>query len=132
MHVGRKGVKAVIAERDLREGAMKALARLGEAKPVGDPLERLLQLAGEQDQWLSVIRERVEDLRALTQTGNDGIEREKALVLVYERALERVTKTLVEVARLGIEERLSRVTDEQSSRLLVMLCGWSSSSSGST
>jgi hypothetical protein len=94
------------------------LDRLGKPKPLGHPVEELLAIGAEVRAWLGITRERLAELSSLTSVDGSGVERERALVTVYERALDRAARVLTELARLGLEERLIRVEEVRARQLL--------------
>jgi hypothetical protein len=104
--------KAIEAEARLM------LDRLGKPKPLGHPVEELLAIGAEVRAWLGITRERLAELSSLTSVDGSGVERERALVTVYERALDRAARVLTELARLGLEERLIRVEEVRARQLL--------------
>lgn len=104
------------AEREVQALAAQLLAT---AAPVVNPLERLLALAGETDAWLTAARVRVGgllDADTLTTWGESG-EDVKALVKVYERALDRTASQLAAIAKLDIEKRLTAIAERDHARL---------------
>lgn len=98
----------------------KATATLSDygAAPVTDPLSALASLAGEIASLKDHLRQRVAALRGeeWRYTGRAG-EQLRAEVAAYERALDRTGRILVEMARLGIDERLARVEEWQATIL---------------
>lgn len=95
------------------------LERLGRPDPIGDPVEELLDLGAEVRAYLTVLRERLSELRDFSSTDVTMIDREKALVRLYGENLDRTHRVLADLARLGLDERLVRVREVQTSRLLV-------------
>jgi hypothetical protein len=113
---GKKAAATVKAEREVRALAAQYLA---DAPAVVNPLERLLGLAGETDAWLAAARTRVGQLLdedALTTWSETG-EDVKALVKVYERALDRTHSMLASLAKLDIEKRLTAIAERDHARL---------------
>lgn len=113
---GKKAAATVKAEREVQALAAQLLAT---AAPVVNPLERLLALAGETDAWLTAARVRVGgllDADTLTTWGESG-EDVKALVKVYERALDRTASQLAAIAKLDIEKRLTAIAERDHARL---------------
>lgn len=109
-------VLAAAAERREEARAAATLSSLGEAAPVTDPLGSLLRLAGEVQAWLAVTRDRVEDAEHLVAIGAAG-EQERAIVRLYERALDRAAKLLEGIARLDIEARLTAIAERDMARV---------------
>ncbi len=84
-----------------------------DAPAVTDHLEALQRLAGRALALEEVIGERVNALRSIRYTDEKGAEQLRAEVAVLERAMDRAGRLLVDIARLNIEERLARVTEQQ-------------------
>ncbi|MBO1767056.1 hypothetical protein [Allobranchiibius sp. GilTou38] len=99
------------------------MAKLGEAAPIVDPLGRLLDLAAEAAQWLDVIRERVKVLQDVRYEAVGAGEQVRAEIVLYERAQDRLGKFLTDVARLGIEDRLARVSEVQTAAMFAGVTG---------
>lgn len=115
------GVRAKAIERLVEEKARaelgKLAALLGPADPVEDPLRELLQLGGEARRWKELLAGRVAEL---TSVGYEGIagEQLRAEVAVFERALDRLAGILATIARLNIDERLAKISEQQTDVML--------------
>ena len=59
-------------------------------------------------------------LRVVT-TDVAGAERERAAVVLYERSLDRSARLLVDLARLGLDERKARVAEQDRMVLLAVV-----------
>lgn len=104
-------VKAAETERleyELRE----ALVRL-DVPPVEDPLTGLQKLGGEMLAWKEAIGRKVNDLTSLRYEGVGSGEQLRAEVGLYERAVDRLERVLVSMARLNLDERLVRIREGQ-------------------
>lgn len=106
MHLGKRAT-AVRVEREARD----ALARLDVA-PVDDPLTELAQITGQVVAWKDVVADRVNELNSIRYS-TEGGEQLRAEVALFERALDRCEKFLTAMARLRIDERLAKVTEQQ-------------------
>ncbi|MGI5423071.1 hypothetical protein [Actinomadura luteofluorescens] len=95
----------------LREQAERTLADLN-APPVDNPLTELARIAGQVVAWKDGIAERVNDLTSLRYS-TDGGEQLRAEVALFERALDRCEKFLATMARLNIDDRLTRISEQQ-------------------
>ena len=115
MHLGKKA-SAVIAEHEAR----KAVARL-DLEPVGDPLNQLAVLAAQVLAWRDSMAEQVNNLTSLRyESYNDqggSSEQLRAEVALWERALDRCERVLTAMARLNIDERLARISEQQAQRI---------------
>lgn len=80
-----------------------------------NPLAELQSLAIEVIAMKDYLLERVELLRETDWTHVDriGVDQVSAEVQLYERALERTSRLLVDLGRLNLDERLVKVTERQ-------------------
>jgi hypothetical protein len=101
---GRKGA--------LSERAQRLLYQY-DAEPVADPLTALQALAGRALTLESVIGGIVNDMRSIRYETETGGEQLRSEVAVLERAMDRAGRLLVDIVKLGIEERLAKVTERQ-------------------
>lgn len=85
------------------------LKKLGEPEPLRHPVAELLAIGAEARAWLGVLRSRLAQLATFETGTTDGAERERATVVLYERALERTAKILTDLARLDLDTSLVRV-----------------------
>jgi hypothetical protein len=110
----RQSAQAMASEADAR--AM--LARLGEPEPLGDPVEELLAIGAEAKSWLGALREQVSELHQLSKDDVALIDRVRAPVQLYGEAMDRTERVLVNLAKLGLDERMTRVREIQAVRLV--------------
>lgn len=103
--------------------AEAAVARLlpKDIQPCYDPLGALSQLAGEVLAWRDVLRAQLDHLETLNLLDAVGIDRARAVVELYERALDRASHVLVAIARLDLDERLTRITEHQAELVVTLL-----------
>ena len=80
--------------------------------PVHDPLNALKAIAGEVIAWKDAMRVKVEELDSLEYSTDYG-ETARAIVQLFERAMDRAGDFLFKIARLNIDERLAAVTERQ-------------------
>jgi hypothetical protein len=92
-----------------------------DAGPVEDPLLALQKLAGRALAVEETIGRIVNDLTSIRYGSEHGGEQLRAEVAVLERAMDRVGRLLVDMAKLNIdervEERLKRITEWQAVQL---------------
>ena len=81
--------------------------------PVDNPLQQLQLLAAEMIRYKDLLADKVEMLRSLTYEDMSGHEDIRAILSAYERAQERAQRAMVDMVRLGIEERLVRLSEAQ-------------------
>ncbi|MFF7840413.1 HGGxSTG domain-containing protein [Streptomyces ossamyceticus] len=108
--------KAAAVRRQVEAEARQVLAELG-VSPVGDPLEALLKLAGQVIAWQEATAALVNQLDSIRYQAGSG-EQLRAEIVLYERAMDRAIQVLSAIARLGIDERLVRVTERQADALI--------------
>lgn len=99
---GRASAAAALEESHARELLAQ---RLQGAREIRHPVYALLDLAAEMTEWKEVLRERLDELSSLSTTDRLGVERERAVVLLYERSLERLGRLLVDLQKLNLEQR---------------------------
>ncbi len=85
--------------------------------PVDNPLQQLQLLAAEVLRYKDMLAEKVEELRSWTYTDVSDHEDIRAVLSAYERSLSQAQRTMVDMARLGIEERLVRLSEAQAELL---------------
>lgn len=99
-----------LAEREARE-------LFGQLAPeivaVDNPLAAYAQLAGEVIAWKDLLAELLGELRTVGYEHEKAGEQVRAIVQVYERALDRCNAVLGSYARLRIDERLAEITEKQ-------------------
>lgn len=110
MHAGKRGdVVRLQAE------AAKQLARL-DVPPVDDPLSELAKVCGQVLAWKDSMAQKVNDLGDELRyegKGEAGGEQLRAEVALWERALDRCERFLTAMARLNIDERLAKISEER-------------------
>jgi hypothetical protein len=73
-------------------------------------------MSGQVVAWKNAIAGLVNELPALRYSSAEGSEQMRSEVALWERALDRCEKVLTAMARLNIDERLARVSEEQGAR----------------
>lgn len=87
-------------------------------KPVSNPLAEMGLMIGKAKAFMEFIEQRLGGLDADDwRYKTDGGEQLRAEVALFERALDRVQKFLVDSARLNIDERLAQITEAQAARI---------------
>lgn len=91
------------------------------AQPVSDPFTALLKVAGEITGLKDFLGEQVSEMRAdLWRYEGEHAEQLNALVAMYERLLTQTARVLVDISKLGLEERLVRLREEQARALMTV------------
>lgn len=114
MHGGKAGqVKAKALERLQEAKAAKFLERF-DIEPMTDPIDAALTAAGEAKALHDYFREEVtkvaDDPTLITKAQGENL---RAVLLAYERSLERTFKMAVEIEKLGLETRRVRLQETQ-------------------
>ena len=80
-----------------------------------NPFDALLDIAQEQMQWKDLCLAKIAKLKEdeWRWDGDRAGEQMRSEIMLYERAIDRATKTLERIARLGIEDRLMRIAERQ-------------------
>jgi hypothetical protein len=81
-------------------------------RPVTDPLGDLLAVAARAHRLMEVLEGQAAALKAMRYGGSAG-EQTRAELAAYERSLDRCARILGEIVKLGIDERLARVSEVQ-------------------
>lgn len=125
VHGGRSPqAKRRAAERVAEERARELMDKYtAAAGPVQDPVTELLKVAGEIAAFKDFLGARVAELRAEEWRFTDakGGEQLRAELALYERALDRTARVLVDINRLGLEERQARLAERQGALLVAVL-----------
>ncbi|HMH76884.1 MAG TPA: hypothetical protein VK547_09690 [Candidatus Udaeobacter sp.] len=121
LHGGSTGTQIVgVERRQVEDGARRILADLGAAAPVENPLVELQLLAGEILAFRNALRSMVERLDGVRYSGEAG-ESIRGEVILYERALDRCTRVLTDIAKLNLDERLVAITEKQGTAIATAL-----------
>lgn len=108
MHGGKSpAVRAAAEERLLVAAADRVVADLwvglDQATPVKDPVASLERLAGALEQLVDETGRQVSTMKNLA--GGGHLTQLRAEVTLFDRALDRLSRVLVDMARLGIAEK---------------------------
>jgi hypothetical protein len=109
IHAGLSKAKRKVAAAESR--LRQDLARLDVA-PVDNPLEEIARVAAQVLWFKDRVAERVNELTSIRYS-TDGGEQLRAEVALFERSLDRCEKFLTAMARLNIDERLARISEQQ-------------------
>lgn len=105
MHGGGAPRVAAAAAARVVEARAAAAVRDLEGDPLGDPVAELLRVAGSVvrlEQWLRSEAEKLEKVETWAPGAGEEV---RATLRAYERALDRSARVLVEINRLGLEEK---------------------------
>lgn len=112
MHGGTSPKAQQRAQRDEVREQVQDLLSKHDTGPVQDPLTALKGLAGEVVAWKDAMRDKVAELDTLSYSTDYG-ETARAVVQLFERAMDRAGEFLFKIAKLNIDERLAAVTERQ-------------------
>lgn len=116
MHGGKHANNAVNkAKARTKVKVEKALRKL-DVVPVEDPLTELKTLAGEAVAWKNEMGRLVAQLTQIRYR-TENSEQTRAEVALFERAMDRCTTVLATIAKLGIDERLAAISEQQATML---------------
>jgi hypothetical protein len=106
-------VKAAAARNVAEREARRAVSLL-DPEPVVDVLAAMARLAGRVVAWEQLCAERVERLQEIRYTAEGvGTEQLRAEVAVFSSALAECRQTLAVIARLDIDNRLAKISEQQ-------------------
>jgi hypothetical protein len=111
---------AAAAER-VQEARIAGVLATYSPTPVSDPLTELAALAGKTRAWTAVAEERLGELDRLDVTTPGVGEQARALVGVFERALEANRRVLTDMVKLGTEERRVKISEQYSEQYSELL-----------
>ena len=109
-------IKAAENER-VEQQARRALEGITDFEAVTDPVERLQLLAGRAEKFMEILGDRVAELESMRYQTEMGGEQLRAEIAVYERAMINAGRLLVDLAKLNLDERAQRIS-EQTARLV--------------
>ena len=109
-------IKAAENER-VEQQARRALEGITDFEAVTDPVERLQLLAGRAEKFMEIVGDRVAELESMRYETEMGGEQLRAEIAVYERAMINAGRLLVDLAKLNLDERAQRIS-EQTARLV--------------
>jgi hypothetical protein len=104
----------------VEQQARAELARL-DLPPVEDPLSELARVCGQVLGWKDMLAEKVNALASLRYENEAGGEQLRAEVALWERALDRCERFLTAMARLNIDERLAKISEERAELIISVL-----------
>ena len=103
MHLGKEAPPVIAEARAER------LLYQRDAAPVVNPLEALQLLAGRALALEQFFGDKANELKGLRYEGGAGGEQLRAEVAVLERAMDRAGRLLLDIAKLGIEDKLAGI-----------------------
>ena len=100
------------------EHQTRLILRREDLVPLTDPLPQLQRLAAEVVRMKDILGDQVEGLNTLTRLDITEKEEMRAVILAYERALDRCHKVLSDMVRLDIDERLLKLDQAKVAMLM--------------
>ena len=113
LHGGKAPQVKAAAQRRVAEKAAAALLHDLDAAPVTDPVAALQRLAGVVSSAVDVMGSRVNELTSIRYTDAKQAEQLRSEVAIWERLLAQCSRLLVDMVRLGIEDRLAAVEESR-------------------
>jgi len=139
-HGGNSPQARSAAARRIVESELMTLAESLVGAPVDNPLTELAALAGRARAWMELLQIRVEKLIETSEGADDQQDRDsgstkkagiryqagageqlRAEVALYERSMDRLGKFLADYGRLGIDERLAKITEMQAEKVIAAI-----------
>lgn len=105
----------IVKQRELRAKIDGELQSRG-WEPVTDPLAAIADLAGEVIEFKELCRNQINQLESWVGYNEDDEEYARALVMTYERALDRSGKILIDMSRLGLDAAALQAARERPTR----------------
>lgn len=122
-HGGRAPQNVAAAEtRKTEEKIRRTLGQLV-STPVANPLAALQELAGEAQAWKELCADHVAQLERM-RYGTEGGEAIRGEIILFERAIDRLGRLLVDIAKLNIDERLAKVSEMQLDLVTRAITAW--------
>lgn len=107
---GRTPTALAAAKRRLAEKKIwKSLADV-EVEEVRSPLEALVRIASNANAFMEFMEARLAELNEWRFTDDKGAEQLRSEVALYERAMDRAQKFMLDWARYGLDEQMVRVS----------------------
>lgn len=115
--------KRKAAERVAEQADQAVYARYApDASPLEDPIGALLGVAGEITGFKDFVGARVAELRAEGwRYRGEAAEQLRSEVAVYERSLDRAARVLIDISKLGLEERRVQIYESQGQMFATVL-----------
>jgi hypothetical protein len=113
-------VKRKAAQRLADAEARAAFAKYRpETSALDDPVTALLELAAEVQGWQRFLADRVSELETVDwRRDHRAGEQLHAMVSLYERSMDRAGRLLVDLGKLGLDERRVRLQEAQARVLM--------------
>lgn len=118
LHGGNTIGQRTKADRDRLDMEVHTLLDREGLKPMTNPLEQLQLLASEVVQYKNILGSKVEEIRTWSYDDISDKEDLRAVILAFERAMDRCNAVLSGLVKLNIEERLVRLSEAQASLLI--------------
>lgn len=122
-HGGRAPQNLAAADRAKTEEKLRKTLGALVSTPVANPLAELQALAGEAKAWKQICHDHMADLEKM-RYGTEGGEAIRGEIILFERAIDRCAKILVDIVKLNIDERLVRVSEMQLDLVARALGAW--------
>lgn len=127
MHGGKAPQALNAAEQRIAEEAVILAAEqalqsrmltVSDIEGITDPIELLSCLTAESRHFMLVLGDMVNDLKGQVHTTSFGVQQVKAVVALYERAMDRTIAAANVLAKHGFEERRIRLEENTAAALV--------------
>lgn len=111
------------ARRSLAQAEFRQYLHEQGIPEIDDPTQRLIELLGEADAFYAFMRDKLGsiDVDEWESADERGVLQATVYVELFERAQERLQKFLVDIQRLGLEERLVRLSERQADMVCTVI-----------
>jgi len=124
-HTGNTRTQVAASLEQLAQARFRTWVAENGGTSSDDPLTTILEVLAEVRDWHRFTRALVDDIDAgeWESRGKDGAAQLSVYVALFERAEDRAFKVSSDIVRLGIEDRLARVTELQGRAIASVLLG---------
>jgi hypothetical protein len=100
-----------------------ALERLNQPSRIGDPIDRLEELAADALALTEALKEQVAVLRSIRYESDRGGEQIRGELTAYLSAMNTAEKVLASIVRLDLDSRRLRVAEAQAALFVIAIHG---------
>ena len=108
----------IAAKRRVALAEATALVEAQGVEPMTDVATQILVLASEARSLLDILAARVAELESFSSTDKLGSESISAILGAYQSQQEKTGRLLIAIAKLGLEDRRTRVAEADHRRLV--------------
>jgi hypothetical protein len=122
-HGGKARQVRHAANRNLAQAEFRRYLREQGIPEITDPTQRLIDLLGEADAFYAFMRDKLGsiDVDEWESFDDKGGSQARVYVELFERAQERLQRFLVDIQRLGLEERMVHLSERQADMVCTVI-----------